>query len=115
MWVEKERFSDKVQTQSCRDARAVAEKVRGHTDGPLEILMWSDGSRLESRKTATKKAWKQHQECKTRRDLLGNNKEVFDTELYVITKAMEVVLGYGQTVSGMPFQRPTSRWTKKYI
>lgn len=91
--MERERFPGKVVALPCKGARAAAEEARKHTDGPLAVSMWSDGSKLDSERTQAGVTWKHQQEWKTSRVYLGSNKEVFNTELYIIAEAPDVTLG----------------------
>jgi hypothetical protein len=53
--------------------------------------MWSDGSRLENRRTEADIAWQEYSGAwKSKEISLGHGKEVFDAELTGVYKALEM-------------------------
>lgn len=65
-------------------------------DDPGKLSICIDGSRMESGRMRASVIW-YDPEWKTLKIYLGIKKEVFDTELYTIGKALLVALQAGQT------------------
>lgn len=90
--VEKEIFPDMVPALSSEDTKVPAECTRKYINKRLVVSIWSDWSRLNYGWTGAEVAWRQQQEWRTRRDYLGNNKEVFHGELYAIAETVQTSL-----------------------
>jgi hypothetical protein len=56
------------------------------------LVLWSDGSRLESKAVGAGITWKLDQNWKEKAIPLEKNKEVFDAELYGIQQAINIAL-----------------------
>jgi hypothetical protein len=65
------------------------------------LVLWSDGSRLESRAVGAGITQKLGQNWKEKAISLGKNKEVFDAKLYSIQQAINIALK-----GGNPRKRP---------
>lgn len=100
-WVERESFPGKVPLLAS-DKETAARVAKAHIDGPQEVSMWTDGSKLESGRTGSSVAWKQPQ-WRTRKFHLGTNKEVFDAELYAIPRRQ---ISHGQRYTSGQTRRP---------
>ena len=55
-----------------------------------DLSLWCDGSKLDKGETGAAVAWKQGDEWLTRKVTLGQNKEIFDAELWGISEAVKV-------------------------
>lgn len=96
------KFPGKVSALRCREAKAAAEEARKDIDELLAVSIWSDRFSLDSGRTGAGVAWKQKQEWRTERVDLCTYKEVFDTELYSISEALNITLGVRQSDRGRP-------------
>jgi hypothetical protein len=70
------------------------------------LVLWSDGSRLESKAVGAGIAWKLGRNWKEKAIPLGKNKEVFDAELYGIQQAMNIALKGGNPRRGPAILNP---------
>jgi hypothetical protein len=52
------------------------------------VIFWTNGSRLENKQVGIAVVWKEGQRWKEEKSYLGKKKEVFDTEVYVILRAL---------------------------
>lgn len=87
------------------------KKALDHHDSTSELSFWSDGSRLENRRTGTGIVWKTEDgHWHTRKIYLGKNKEIFDAELYGIDQALNLALR-----AGRPRARPSSQVTRQRL
>ena len=85
-------FPGKVVIESKGKAEENARKAYS-TDS--DLILWSDGSRLETGAVGAGIAWEIGQKWYDRGRPLGNTKEVFDAELYGIRDALEVAIRGG--------------------
>src|SRR5436190_20364608 len=58
----------------------------------LDLIIWSDGSKLETEGVGTGIALKQGETWLQKEYPIGKTKEVFDAELYGIKKALEIAI-----------------------
>jgi hypothetical protein len=70
------------------------------------LVLWSDGSRLESKAVGAGIAWKLGRNWKEKAIPLGRNKEVFDAELYGIQEAINIALKGGNPRRGPAVLNP---------
>lgn len=89
-------------------------EAKRHIDSFREISFCTDGSRLDSGRTAAGVSWYDH-ECRMQKNYLGTNKEGFDAELYAIGEALEIVLKNGRVGREASSQTSKPRWEKIHI
>lgn len=81
-WVQSETFLGDI-ASFAGDKEVGGEKFKRHTDGPGELSLWTDNSRLESGCKGASLALC-NIKYNMRKTYLGKNNEVFKAELYAI-------------------------------
>lgn len=67
--------------------------IHEETTRGLDLKLWCDGSKLDTASTGAAVVWKSNcksQEWQTVKVSLGHNKEIFDAEMWGISKAVKV-------------------------
>ena len=85
-WEEFKEIRAEVHVERKEDA---LKRAKEWTEEREEDTVWTDGSRLENKRVGAAIAFKREGDWRTRGVYLGNNKEVFDAELFAIGLAME--------------------------
>ena len=65
----------------------------------MQGTIWTDGSRLDSGKVGAACVWKTREGWTGKRFHLGDNKEVFDAEVFAICSSIAEVLGHLATLT----------------
>lgn len=101
-WVESVEFRLTI-TPFPGDKNMVVKEAKGYMDGSEEQSFWKYRLCLDTGRTEARVAKKQT-EWRTWSIYLGMNKQVFDTKLYAIGKALNIVVRGGQTGRGCASQ-----------
>jgi len=83
---------------------AESEARNAYNANRTSLLIWSDGSKIDTGGVGAGIAWKQGNSWRTKGYSLGDTKEVFDAELYGIKSALDIA---NSQLSSYPYRRVT--------